>query len=98
MEPSWRRYLRFWRRSVERDVDDELAFHFEERVSELTARGLTADAARAQALTEFGDVESVAGGLREIDRRMEKRQQGGDRLGNLGQDVRDAARAPRRAP
>jgi hypothetical protein len=34
-EPSWRRYLTFWRASVYRDVDEELRFHVEERLEEL---------------------------------------------------------------
>jgi hypothetical protein len=68
--PRWRRYLRFWRRDVGADIDDELAFHFETRVGELTAQGLTADGARTQALEEFGDVTAVRRGLLTIDQRV----------------------------
>src|SRR5919201_1999525 len=98
MEPRWRRYLRFWRKSVERDVDDELAFHFAERIAELTGRGLSAERAREQALTEFGDVENIRQRLREIDARMERRQQLADRWDSVVQDVRYAARGLGRVP
>src|SRR5688500_1961076 len=67
---SWRRYLTFLRRDVRRDVDDELRFHLDERAADLVAAGLTpADAAR-QARAEFGDVDHVSAGLRQIDQRI----------------------------
>jgi predicted permease len=68
--PFWRRYLTFWRPNVQRDVDDEVRFHLEERTADLIARGLTpADAAR-QARAEFGDVDQVSADLRDIDQRI----------------------------
>jgi predicted permease len=68
--PSWRRYLTFWRTDIDRDVDDELRFHLEERAEALVAAGLTpADAAR-QARAEFGDVDQVRAGLHDIDERI----------------------------
>src|SRR5688572_4105578 len=68
--PSWRRYLTFWRPDIARDVDDELRFHFEERTADLVASGLPrADAVR-QARAEFGDVDQVSAGLRDIDKRI----------------------------
>jgi predicted permease len=68
--PSWRRYLTFWRPNVQRDVDDEVRFHLEERTADLIANGLTpADAAR-QARAEFGDVDQVSADLRDIDQRI----------------------------
>jgi len=68
--PLWRRYLTFWRADVDRDVDDELRFHLDERIAELVAHGATPHAARAQALEEFGDVEHVRADLHDIDRRI----------------------------
>src|SRR5438270_5809011 len=44
--PAWRRYLRFWRSDIAEDVDDELRFHVEMRVSEYISRGMTEDDAR----------------------------------------------------
>jgi hypothetical protein len=42
------------------DVDDELRCHFDMRVAELIARrGMTATAAREEALRRFGDVDDA---------------------------------------
>src|SRR3982750_2540669 len=71
--PRWRRYLRFWRSDVRADIEDELAFHFQARIGELTAQGMTPDAARAQALEEFGDVNVVRSSLQTIDQRVARR-------------------------
>jgi predicted permease len=70
----WRRYLRFWRSDVERDVDDELRFHFESRVADLRARGMTAEEAQRQAAEEFGDEVAVRASLGAIGRRMQRRE------------------------
>ena len=43
------------RRAIDEEVDAEVAFHLEMRAAELVARGLTPDAARAEALRRFGD-------------------------------------------
>ena len=72
--PMWRRYLRFWRSDVQRDVDDELRFHFESRVADLRARGMAADEAQRQAAEEFGDEAAVRASLAAIGRRMQRRE------------------------
>ncbi len=80
------------------EVNDELAFHLEERIREYTARGMTPDAARAAALQRFGDVDGVrseCAALLEADRRAEDRR---DWLADLRQDVGFAVRSFRRAP
>src|SRR5262245_46560620 len=68
--PSWRRYLTFWKPDIRRDVDDELRFHLDERTADLVAEGLTPEQAAHQARDEFGDVDQVSAGLRDIDRRI----------------------------
>ena len=68
--PSWRRYLTFWRPDIARDVDDELRFHLEERTADLVASGLARTDALRQARAEFGDVDQVSAGLRDIDKRI----------------------------
>jgi len=96
--PAWYRYLRFWRRDVPADIDAELRFHFDARIEELTARGLSAEAARAQATEEFGDVDTVKRGLREIDNRVARRHDRIEWLDGLRKDVVYAARSLRRTP
>lgn len=94
----WQRYLRFWRRDVHGDVDDELRFHFESRIEELVQQGFRPEAAGVKALEEFGDVEKVRRGLREIDDRVARR---GDRaawLDGVRQDVAYSVRSLRRSP
>ncbi len=92
------RYLRFWRRDVRADIDDELRFHFEARIEELVAQGATHDAARAQAIIEFGDVEAVRRSLREIGDRVARRKDRGEWFDALRQDVVYSARSLRRTP
>jgi predicted permease len=55
---SWRRWLRL-RREPADEFDDELRFHFDERVRDYVARGMDADGARRAALDRLGDVERV---------------------------------------
>jgi len=97
-EPAWRRYLRFWRPNVDADVDDELRFHFEERVEDLVARGLAPADARARAIEEFGDVAVVRDGLRAIDRRVLRRRERAEWWDALTRDTRYALRRLRRQP
>ncbi len=94
----WRRYLRFWRSQVDADVDDELRFHFETRVEDLLRSGLSADAARAQALAEFGDVRATRAGLAAIDRRVEARRARHLWWDAARQDLRFVLRQLRRSP
>jgi putative ABC transport system permease protein len=61
-----RRWLRL--RSVERDVDEEIAFHFGERSRELEAAGLSAAEAREEAARQFGDERYYRARLVELDR------------------------------
>ena len=96
--PAWRRYLHFWRTNVAADVDAELRFHLDARVADLAAAGLSPDAARRQALAEFGDVASVSQGLRAIDARLVARRTRLESLSGMGQDLAYAARGIRRAP
>jgi putative ABC transport system permease protein len=97
-EATWRRYVRFWRRDVEADIDDELRFHFDERVDDLVRQGVTPESARATALAEFGSVPAVRDGLRTIDARLERRRHRGAWRDDLASDLRYALRNLRRNP
>jgi putative ABC transport system permease protein len=95
---GWRAIRRIWRRAPARDVDAEVTFHLGERTAELIARGISADAARAQAEAEFGDVAAVRSGLVAIDTRLAERRSLRERWEWLGQDVRYVWRSLRRSP
>jgi putative ABC transport system permease protein len=96
--PRWRRYLRFFRRDVQADIDDELRFHFEARIDELVAQGENAESARGRALAEFGDVGAVRRGLKCIGDRIAQRERRVEWLGGWTQDIWYALRSLRRAP
>ncbi len=90
-----RRLLRLpaGRRPVEREIDDEIAFHFEATIAELRARGLTSEEAQREAVRRFGDLPEVRRGLREIDSLSDCQEQRRDRMGALAHDLRWAVRA-----
>jgi predicted permease len=96
-----RRWIRLpWRNRsrVRRDIDDEFQFHLEMRVAELLARGLTPDAARAEAMRRFGDVSDAREYCRIMDERSIHEQQRRDWLAELAADIRFAVRQMRRSP
>jgi predicted permease len=102
MLPS--RARRFFRLAIhrpaltEQDVDAEIAFHLEARVAQLTARGMSPDAARSEAHRRFGDVELARHTLTSGATRRETRMELREFLANVGQDFRYAARGMRKNP
>ncbi len=80
------------------EVEDEISFHLEERVRELTARGMDPGAARAEALREFGDVREARAELEEIGRRRVRQEARTGWWSDLRQDVRYGVRALARSP
>jgi putative ABC transport system permease protein len=96
--PTWRRYLRFWGRDVDADVDDELRFHVESAVADNVAAGMTPEQAREDALRRFGDVEGVRRRVRDIDRLTERERSRADMFDTFRQDLHFAARSLRRNP
>jgi predicted permease len=80
------------------EVEDELAFHLEQRIRDYVARGMTPEAARAAALERFGDVNSVRNVCTQLlkeDRRAEARR---DWFDDLVQDLRYGIRSALHAP
>src|SRR5690606_32562018 len=61
-------------RSVERDVDDEIALYFEEAVRDLEAGGMSPQAAREETSRRFGDAHRYRRALMAIDRSAETRR------------------------
>src|SRR5512138_1606526 len=85
-------------RAIEREVDDELRFHVETRIDALMSRGMTRQAAEAQAGREFGDLRAAHDELVAIDRGRVERERRADWRDALAQDVRFATRALLRRP
>ncbi|MGC1384439.1 MAG: ABC transporter permease [Candidatus Acidiferrales bacterium] len=67
----------FRRRAVERELDDELRFHFDQHIAKLIARGTPRDEATRQARLRFGASDTIkeecrdARGMRWIDSRSQ---------------------------
>jgi putative ABC transport system permease protein len=75
-------------RRVEKDVDEEIAFHIAERERKLIAVGMNPNEARAQAMAQFGDVARVRDECVTIDQRRDR----ADFVSNLRQDGAYAVR------
>lgn len=86
----------FARGRIGREIDDELAFHLEARTRKLVAAGWSSDAARREALRQFGDVAAVRDSLVELDHQRERAMNRADVLSELRQDVAFAFRTLRR--
>lgn len=83
---------------VERDVSEELAFHFAEAVDELVRRGHTRADAEAEVRRRFGDEARYRRELMNLDRSRERRMQWSDRLDAAGEAMRHALRGLLRTP
>jgi len=95
LPPGIRRLLRLpaGRRPIEREIEDELSFHFDQTIAELRATGLSVDDARREAMRRFGDVPAVRRDLRAIDSLGDRQERRQDRLGAFTHDLRTAARS-----
>ena len=80
---------------VERDVDTELAFHLEMRIRRLVERGMDPATARAQALRQFGDWDTVRAQMLDIDYQQQKVVKRANYLAELRQDALYALRSIR---
>ena len=93
-----RRALRLPGRSVQTDIDDELAFHLESRIQELIRGGESDAGARRIAEAEFGDVRASRRELAAVDRHRRRRERVRHVIDGVAQDAHYAMRALRRAP
>lgn len=96
--PAWRRYLRFWRPDVVRDVDDELRFHAEMRVQEYVAAGMTKAEARRAVAVRLGDVNTARADCIAIGQEREDEQRRASMADDFRMDVRFALRSLARTP
>lgn len=86
------------RRTIGREVDDEIRFHLETRVEELVRGGVAPGDARMIAEREFGDLTIARDELTSLDRRIDWRERRLDWREAIGQDLRDAYRSLVRSP
>ncbi|MGH7668304.1 MAG: ADOP family duplicated permease [Gemmatimonadaceae bacterium] len=98
MTAGWRRLLRIFGRDPARDIDAELRFHMETRVEDLVVRGATPDAAHAQALAEFGNMDMTRERLGAIDARIAARSRRAQWWEGIAQDLRHTLRGLARSP
>ena len=87
-----------WKTSVDDEVDDELAFHIEMRTRALIAQGVPPEAARADAIARFGDIDRVNRTCREIGRRRDRSMSNAEFVSELRQDITFALRQMRKRP
>jgi putative ABC transport system permease protein len=94
---GWRRVFRLdvGRGHVERDVDEEIAFHLAMRADTLRAQGERPELAPHRALARFGDLTAIRDELLTIDHHKERAVQRITRLEHVGRDVGYAVRALR---
>jgi len=99
-DPSPRRLTRpLFDAKPEAEVDEEIAFHLEQRIRDYVAQGMDPVAARAAALERFGadvtDVKRVCTDLLAEERRATTRRMWVD---DFVHDLRFGLRSARRAP
>ncbi|HSC16331.1 MAG TPA: ABC transporter permease, partial [Gammaproteobacteria bacterium] len=98
---GFRRRFRFpWRADAEirRDVDDELEFHLAAKADALQRDGWRPDAARDEALRQFGELAAAREQLVAADLRSERQSHHLRLLDDLWRDLRMATRSLRRSP
>ena len=83
------------RSSLARELDEEIAFHLETRIQRLIAGGMSPDAARAEALRQFGDIDAVRHDCLIIDHDRERAMRRANMLDEMRQDLGYALRALR---
>ncbi len=86
------------RRDVEREVDDEIAFHLAMRAQKLEAHGLSPEAAKREALRQFGDLHAVRERCVVTDHARERNVRRTNYVAELRQDIWQAFRVLRNAP
>ena len=97
--PGIRRVLSIARgRNVDREIEQELQFHIEERIAQLMRSGASRDDAKRRALDEFGDIAASHRELSRIDRRRLGNERREDVAVSFMEDLRYAARSLRRRP
>ena len=101
LPPRVRRWFRLDvhdRARLAEDVDDEIAFHLEQRTEQLVRGGLPPAQAHAEALRRFGEGYLGGHGIHAAARHREDRMRFGQWLDALAHDIRYGLRTLRGAP
>ncbi len=85
--PLWRRYLRFFGADVRADVEEELRFHLDAKIDELVVQGWSAEAARAEARRQFGDMSEVRQICERLGEENEQRRRKTEYFAGWRQDI-----------
>ena len=83
---------------IERDVEEEIRFHIDSRVTELMAQGQPEETARRNAEAQFGDIAASRLELAAVDRLRRRRERVARWFEGPAQELRLAARSLRRSP
>jgi predicted permease len=86
------------RARIDESVDEEFAFHLQERIEELVLTGLSRPEAEAEARRRFGDVESYRRQAAAFDERAIGQRDRIELADTVRREVRQAARALLRSP
>ena len=86
----------FGRGQIGREIDDELAFHLDARTRKLIDDGWSPDAARREAVRQFGDLAAVRDSCVDLDQQRERAMSRANLVSELRQDVAFALRTLRR--
>src|SRR5689334_19227608 len=96
MKRSLRSWL--WRVPIDREVDDEIAFHIEMRTRELVERGVDPKTAREIVLARVGDVSRLKRTCVDLGRKRDRETRLMQWLGEFIDDVKYALRQLKAAP
>jgi len=91
--------LAIWRKArADLDVDREIAFHLDQRTARLIDLGYSPEAARAEALRRFGDLERARRSLTAAEHHLERHLRMREHLEELVADLRHAVGRLSRQP
>jgi putative ABC transport system permease protein len=86
---------RFMRRTISKNITDELSFHLAQRIAEYEHAGLPPREARRKALERFGSMDVVIDTCHEVQHVPQRKD---DLMAGIWQDLRVAVRTIRHAP
>ena len=96
--PMWRRYATFWKRDIDRDLQEEVEFHIGSRTQELIGSGWAPTEAEAEARRQFGARSPIVAECHRIDEGFERQKRIARYVEDIKCDAVFAIRQFRRQP